>query len=256
LDGQIIPDYVIENWITAQSQQIISNYPPFSSAADLEEFIKCFFLNNEKTKDKYKNHTSAGSFVKKLLKNEKESIKKLSKILELDFNFKSNHKFAILMSHRTSYGNIKKPLTLGTIIRKGTINDPQYLLCLLPICDTVRLIEPRHFVFCALNVMKEGDSNKKINHIIEDENEFIELLYTPKSYNCLTIEFKPDLDTKTVTAKKDNKNNLNFTCKSRLKYKWIAQLKPEHAQRAAEQFSRELSRVGLTESEWLRLMSK
>jgi len=39
-------------------------------------------------------------------------------------------------------------------------------------------------------------------------------------------------------------------------YKWVAQLKPEQAQRAAEQFASELSRVGLTESEWLRLMSK
>jgi hypothetical protein len=52
------------------------------------------------------------------------------------------------------------------------------------------------------------------------------------------------------------KNN-EFTCKSDGKqYKWIAQLKPEHAQRAAENFSSNLSRIGLTESEWLRLMSK
>ena len=39
-------------------------------------------------------------------------------------------------------------------------------------------------------------------------------------------------------------------------YEWIAELKTEHAQRAAEQFGRELSRVGLTESEWLRIKAK
>ena len=37
---------------------------------------------------------------------------------------------------------------------------------------------------------------------------------------------------------------------------WIAELKTEHAQRAAEEFGRNLSRVGLTESEWLRLKAR
>ena len=40
------------------------------------------------------------------------------------------------------------------------------------------------------------------------------------------------------------------------KYEWIAELKTEHAQRAAEEFGREFSRVGLTESEWLRIKAK
>ena len=35
-------------------------------------------------------------------------------------------------------------------------------------------------------------------------------------------------------------------------YEWTAELKTEHAQRAAEQFGREFPRVGLTESEWLK----
>ena len=36
------------------------------------------------------------------------------------------------------------------------------------------------------------------------------------------------------------------------KYRWVADLKPEHAQRVANEYAYELSRVGLTESEWLR----
>jgi hypothetical protein len=106
--------------------------------------------------------------------------------------------------------------------------------------------------------MNEGNSTKqKASHIIEDEKGFRELLYTPKSYNCITLKFEPNSKTKTVIATKDKNNNLNFICKTdRKRYKWIAQLKPEHAQKAAEQFARDLSRVGLTESGWLRLMSK
>ena len=36
-------------------------------------------------------------------------------------------------------------------------------------------------------------------------------------------------------------------------FEWIAELKSAHIQRMAEFVSREFSRVGLTESEWLRL---
>lgn len=37
---------------------------------------------------------------------------------------------------------------------------------------------------------------------------------------------------------------------------WVAQLKPAHAQRVAESIGRELTRVGLDESEWLRLRGR
>lgn len=36
-------------------------------------------------------------------------------------------------------------------------------------------------------------------------------------------------------------------------FEWVAELKSAHIQRMAEFVSREFSRVGLTESEWLRL---
>jgi len=35
-------------------------------------------------------------------------------------------------------------------------------------------------------------------------------------------------------------------------FEWVCQLKTTHAQRAVEKFGRELTRIGLTESEWLR----
>ena len=60
----------------------------------------------------------------------------------------------------------------------------------------------------------------------------------------------------TVCAAKDSEGRFIFLDEAKNKYEWIAELKTEHAQRAAEEFGRTLSRVGLTESEWLRLKAK
>ncbi len=78
---------------------------------------------------------------------------------------------------------------------------------------------------------------------------FSDLLYKPKVEQCVTLTFKPIKGQIGAT-------DLDFIDTSKNAYKWVAQLKPKHAQQAVEQFARELSRVGLTESEWLRLKSK
>jgi hypothetical protein len=261
LPGQIISDNLVSDWALNKwkvNNEAINLLP---TQTDANEFVKNLFVLGPDIGKK------TNPVPLKLAKNkddkwewsiDNEKLNKLLSLLLQKDNKFSNHKLAILMSHRTSYGNIDKSLTLGTIIRKGTVKNPQYLLCLLPICDTVRLNGKRRCVFCLLDVVNEGSSNKKkANYIIEDENGFRELLYTPKSFNCISLEFEPDSETETVVAKKDIKNNLSFICETdNERYKWIAQLKPEHAQRAAEQFASNLSRVGLTESEWLRLMSK
>ncbi len=267
LSGQIISNNVIKNWVSDLWNPKESARQLFGNDQNSKEFIEYFCLNGEKIKEKYHSNTFASSFVKKVVdrrgwkgssSEDRENLRKLADLVEINSETNSSHKLAMLMSHRTFYGNDGKSLTLGTIIRKGTIDIPEYLLCLLPSCDTIRLSEKRRFVFCILNVMNQENSAKeKTSHIVEDNKIFKELLFSPNSYNCVTLEFEPSPETKKVIAEHDENNNLSFICKTdEQRYQWIAQLKPEHAQRAAEQFSRNLSRVGLTESEWLRLMSK
>ncbi len=263
LSGQIISNNVIQNWVSENWNPSDIARQLFSENQNPKEFIEYFCLNGEEIRDKYQSF----DFVKKITnkkggwksnsEGDKEYLRKLADLIDINSESKSSHKLALLMSHRTSYGNLEKSLTLGTIIRKGSLDDPEYLLCLLPSCDTVRLSKSRRFVFCLLEVMNKDNSTKnKANYIVKDENKFIELLYTPKSYNCITLQFEPDSKEKKVMAVKDKNNNLIINCENGERFKWIAQLKPDHAQRAAEQFARDLSRIGLTESEWLRLMSK
>ncbi len=59
-----------------------------------------------------------------------------------------------------------------------------------------------------------------------------------------------------VAEKKNADTKHLFSDEEKNEYRWVAQLKPDHAQQAAEQFAREISRVGLTESEWLHRGAK
>ncbi|XCN73878.1 MAG: response regulator receiver domain [Candidatus Electrothrix aestuarii] len=160
----------------------------------------------------------------------------------------SMSELAILMSQKAHYKSKRNCLKLGTVLRECSGGE-RYLLCLQPVCDSVRLSGSKPFLFCYLDV---SSNNKKVTHIIPEGEEYCELSFNPCKENRLLIAFSAN-HKETVSEKKgtgiflDDKQN---------KYKWIAQLKPDHAQQAAEKFARELSRVGLTESEWLRLRAK
>jgi hypothetical protein len=153
---------------------------------------------------------------------------------------------AALMSQRTHYDNQRRLVKLGTIIRECT-GKRRYLLCLQPVCDSVRLSGSNPFLFCYMD-----DSGKKVTHIVPNGDKFCELFFNPWKENRVILYISANYK-KMVAAKGDNATGYVFSDDNKNEYQWVAQLKPEHAQRAVEQFSRELSRVGLTESEWLRL---
>jgi hypothetical protein len=58
----------------------------------------------------------------------------------------------------------------------------------------------------------------------------------------------------TVTAVSKNKKNILAGISVELE--WIAQLKPAHAQRIAQDIGNSFSRIGLIEAEWLRIKSE
>jgi hypothetical protein len=59
-----------------------------------------------------------------------------------------------------------------------------------------------------------------------------------------------------VLAKAADGGELFFEDTNGKTYQWIDQLRASHAQRAVEKFASDLSRVGLTESEWLRRLDE
>jgi hypothetical protein len=120
----------------------------------------------------------------------------------------------------------------------------------------MRLKDNRKFVFAELEECRQDGKNKASIALFFEDSTPIELLYTPRAYNTYIAEFTPDKQEKQVLTGKSQEDIEIFRDTSGLEYVWVDQLKIPHAQRAAEQFARELSRIGLTESEWQRLLDK
>lgn len=162
--------------------------------------------------------------------------------------------FASLMSQRTYYDSARKVLQLGVVIREIE-NEKRFFICLQPACDCVRLRGCIPFVFCQLLEADLSLSKDGPNLVIEHNNDLVGLSF--EATKCHRFIFNFDADTSgCVVAKEDNEIKFVFSDTNSMKYQWLSRLKSEHAQQAAEKFSRELSRVGVTGSEWLRLRAK
>ena len=181
-----------------------------------------------------------------------KNIRKAATILLESEHDKSNHYFSRLMSSRTFYREMPKPLRLGAIVHDYV--DDNYYLCLQPVCDSERLKGDTVFLFAKL---RQSETGGQVAHVVEkDDGEIVELYYHAKSFECYVAAFSPDKKGKRVLAKKSNGSVSEFVDTNKKRYYWIDQLKVPQAQRAIETLASDLSRVGLTESEWLRLLEK
>lgn len=185
--------------------------------------------------------------------NSKRNAEKAGKFLLPSEDSDANLHFAHFMASRTFYGDNERMLMLGSILHQRA--EDQYLLCIQPVCDSVRLGEHRNFVFIKLH-KKEENGVKSVSHVIvKPNNSIIELLYKPNSYECFSTSFVPDENLKLIIAKTDDKRELYFEDICGNKYYWMGQLRTAHAQDAVGRFASNISRIGLTESEWLRLLA-
>jgi Response receiver domain len=258
LPKPIITDQLLQNWCDEIWQPSNSTIQFLNDKENARAIGTSFCLTGEKIRKTFPKDVK----IKELysgpsnsLNPENAGFESLAELLHSERGTKSNHQFAILMSQRTKYDNAPYILQLGTVVKRKYGNEDEYLLCLQPLCDSVRRnINNSSFVFCKFKITKNGG---KKNHTIRDGEEYVELQFSPKANNCVTESFSPDSKTHTVVARPKTTGGIStFTGTSGLLYEWKGQMKPDHAQRAVEQFASNLSRVGLTESEWLRLSAR
>jgi hypothetical protein len=158
----------------------------------------------------------------------------------------SDDKFANITIMRSYYERSVPKMTLGTILKNN--DDNTYWLCLQPRCDCVRIETNRAFPFLFLK-----SSNQKFSLVVFDNNGYIRLLpsYKPYALRLFTFSTKPEYHGEIVAD--IEASSYFFVDDNNQQYKWLGELKSEHAQRIANEFAANLSRVGLDESEWLRL---
>jgi hypothetical protein len=156
-------------------------------------------------------------------------------------------------------------LSLGSVLRiprvrplPKEINDAyclieaDYLVCVQPRCDSVRLTLPTAFPFQLARF-----SDKPFNLIAqEQENCARELLVSYKPRDTVMVTFVPDARRGTVLAQRDENSDFIFFDHNGRRFSWVGDIRDLKAQRDASEVAYSVHRVGVDDFEWLRLMGK
>ena len=164
----------------------------------------------------------------------------------------SNYKWAKIVQHSNLFSSPgTHRLTMGTIVKcNGNDAIGRYLICIQQSCDSVRIRsdEERAFLFLPLVKGIKGDAI-----VISEDNH---LIVDNKSYSIELYKFSPINDEAQITAQLIANDEYAFIDKHGNQFVWVAELKEMFAQHIVSAYASQLSRVGIDNSEWIRLMGK
>lgn len=178
---------------------------------------------------------------------------------ECDEATHANRHFSALLNLKSRYTTIVPQLTLGTILACKANDDCQYLLCLQPKCDAVRLVSKTAFPF--LPLVKTQNKNR-FDLVIETKTgdgngeEWVHLELKSKPADLRMYSFKPSDNPPGEVRAQSCSEGFIFQSTDERRYRWIAEMKDEHALKIAASFSSSLARPGPNDSEWLRRRAK
>lgn len=160
--------------------------------------------------------------------------------------------FANRVILRTIYSTPARFLQLGTIVRRSS---SEYLLCVQPLCDCVRLkCEVRAFPFVQLGVTNGDSYSMRIGNG-QGSNVYLKLSSRPA--DVVMARFKPRVRETTVVARQSESESgvdvFDFVDTRSNRYRWVAQLKPEFAQKTVGDLAAAFARVAVNEAELRRL---
>ena len=110
----------------------------------------------------------------------------------LEFARVSTH----VKDHNTMVQDERATLTLGSIVRRGE----EYLLCIQPVCDSVRLTEETHFVFTFLEKATDERPGPLDVVVKEMDGREVCLHFSEKSTAVRTRIFAPDETVRRVVS--------------------------------------------------------
>lgn len=161
-----------------------------------------------------------------------------------------DQKFSILTHHKSLFipNNTIPKLTLGTVV-KSSINENNYYICIQQRCDSVRIQKgkERKFLFIPLTV-----STEKFDILTPDG---IKLKRNKESFSIRTIKFICSNDYGVVLAEKNGDEYMfqqMYNTATDEHFLWVFDLKDLHSQRIITEYTSQLSRVGVDDSEWHR----
>lgn len=200
------------------------------------------------------------SFYKKIQKLKHETTKEVlseltaifakipddAEILDRDLSY--------MLSFKTFYESSIPKLESGTILKHVQENGTEiYLICIQPACDCIRIPRKgRNFLFLPLIL-----SDTKFDICISKEQlKALTFKVDDKAYSICTLHFSPGKASEPIRAVKKGERWIFVTPEPSASYEWIATLKQELVLRLAHNYGKNVSRVGITESEWQRRWAK
>ena len=161
-----------------------------------------------------------------------------------------DRRLASTMNFRQVLGKAQRQLSMGTVIRQVESERNEFLVCVTPKCDSVRLIEKTSFLFLSLSDPEPGTDQIVVP---VGENSFRRMSISMKPSDWRIMDFEPDFGQQCVLAYPDNSDHVfMFHDANNQEYRWLGELKPEFAQSIAQTIAGRMSRVPLNKSEWLR----
>ena len=162
--------------------------------------------------------------------------------------------FAALLSLKTRYPGYRPRLAVGSILCVENQGNPGFLLCLQPKCDSTRLESVSRFSFVELKAVRDGDSKLSFLVAVETaEGEWRRLGVELNPVALMGLSFVPGVNPPgEVVATADESGMFHFVDANNTKYRWIAELKDEHAFRVVGAVTASLARPGPNDAEWLR----
>jgi hypothetical protein len=158
--------------------------------------------------------------------------------------------FAAGMILRTTYRKPRRELRLGTVV----FRNKKFALCLQPVCDSVRLSDQvdTSFPFLPLEPVHFDTPNLETDLVVLHplRQEWVRLKLVRKPASIEMLEFRANGSGVVQAYKEVSRYGFRSTVG---RYRWVADLKPEFAQRFANELGQQFSRVGLDEPELLRL---
>jgi len=142
-------------------------------------------------------------------------------------------------------------LTLGSVLRLTQEGGTRYFLSLQPLCDTVRIKEARFFPFVELKVKDRYNSDFWL--VVCDGANRLHVGIDGKAGSRHYDKFNPTNESGIIraTAETNSKAFLFKSVDGNI-YEWVGDIDRSKAQKASNDLSAALARVGLDEYEWLR----
>lgn len=167
----------------------------------------------------------------------------------------ANKKFAKLCYHRSAiFSPQHLPfLSLGTVV-KSTSEHGKYYICIQQRCDSVRIPDntSRRFLFISLEEVTDGG----FNFLTPDGKK---LKIEKSTYDLRTVKFSGENGVALAKTSEENEKKYfeptHYSNGGTERFEYIIELKELYAQKIVEEYSSNLSRVGLDEPEWIRRLA-